>query len=173
MTFWRKDKTAAEAFSASPEEFKACFRLWPTGVSVVTTRDSEGRAYGVTMNSITSVSLEPPLLLMCLGNNSDTLAALRSSGIFCVNFLASGQEGISTRFAEIRPDKFRGVTSHDGRLGAPVLAGVLAALECRVEEVYPGGDHQIILGELVHGTRYNPDAAPLVYVNRQYSAPRD
>jgi len=169
MTFWRKDKSAAETFSASPEEFKACFRLWPTGVSVVTTRDGEGRAYGVTMNSVTSVSLEPPLLLMCLRNDSETLAALRASGIFCVNFLASGQEEISNRFAHRRPDKFHGINTHDGRLGAPVLQGVLAALECRVEDVYPAGDHQIVLGELVHSARHDPDAAPLVYLNGQYA----
>ena len=172
MTFWPKDKTDAEAFRASPDEFKACFRLWPTGVSVVTTRDSEGRAHGVTMNSVTSVSLEPPLLLMCLRNDSETLKVLRASGIFCVNFLARGQEEISNRFAHRRPDKFQGVATHEGRLGAPVLEGVLAALECRVEEVYPGGDHQIVLGELVHGTRHNPEAAPLVYVDGQYARPQ-
>ncbi len=172
MTFWPKDKTDAEAFRASPDEFKACFRLWPTGVSVVTTRDGEGRAHGVTMNSVTSVSLEPPLLLMCLHNDSETLKALRASGIFCVNFLASGQEEISNRFAHRRPDKFQGVPTHEGRLGAPVLEGVLAALECHVEEVYPGGDHQIVLGELVHGARHNPDAAPLVYFNGQYAKPQ-
>jgi len=172
MTFWRKDKTEAETFSASPEDFKACFRLWPTGVSVVTTRDGEGRAYGVTMNSVTSVSLEPPLLLMCLRNDSETLAALRASGIFCVNFLASGQEEISNRFAHRRPDKFKDLPTHDGRLGAPVLEGVLAALECRVEGVYPGGDHQIVLGELVQGTRHNPEIAPLVYVDGQYARPQ-
>ncbi len=171
MTFWPKNKADAEAFRASPEEFKACFRLWPTGVSVVTTRDGEGRAYGVTMNSVTSVSLEPPLLLMCLHNDSETLKALRASGIFCVNFLARGQEEISNRFAHKRPDKFHGIPTHEGRLGAPVLEGVLAALECRVEEVYPGGDHQIVLGELVHGTRHNPGAAPLVYFNGEYSSP--
>ena len=172
MTFWRKDKTAAQTFSASPDEFKACFRLWPTGVSVVTTRDAQGQAHGVTMNSITSVSLEPPLLLMCLRNDSETLAAMRASGIFCINFLASGQEELSNCFAHSHPDKFEGVTTHDGRLGAPVLEGILAALECRVEEMYPGGDHKIILGELVHGTRHNPGATPLVYLNGRYSAPR-
>jgi len=172
MTFWRKDKTTAETFSADPDEFRACFRLWPTGVSVVTTRDAQGRAYGVTMNSVTSVSLEPPLLLMCLRNDSETLAAMRESGIFCVNFLASGQEEISNRFAHKRPDKFKDLATHDGRLGAPVLEGVLAALECRVDEVYPGGDHQIVLGELVQGTRHNPDAAPLVYFDGRYSAPQ-
>jgi len=171
MTFWRKDKSAAETFSASPEEFKACFRLWPTGVSVVTTRDGEGRAHGVTMNSVTSVSLEPPLMLMCLRNDSETLAAMRASGVFCVNFLADGQQEISNRFAHRCPDKFEGVATYDGRLGAPVLQGVLAALECRVEEVYPGGDHQIVVGELVHGTRYHPDAAPLVYFDGRYSKP--
>ncbi len=172
MTFWRKDKTAAETFSASPEEFKACFRLWPTGVSVVTTRDPEGRPYGVTMNSVTSVSLEPPLLLMCLRNDSETLAAMRGSGVFCINFLAREQEEISRRFAHRRPDKFQGVPTYNGRLGAPVLEGVLAALECRVEEVYPGGDHQIVLGELVHGTRHNADASPLIYFDGQYSTPK-
>jgi len=172
MTFWRKDKATAETFSASPEEFKACFRLWPTGVSVVTTRDSEGKAYGVTMNSVTSVSLEPPLLLMCLRNDSETLAALRATGTFCINVLGAGQEDISNQFAHSRADKFDGVSTLEGRLGAPVLANVLAALECRVEEVYPGGDHQIVVGELVHGTRYNTEALPLLYFNGQYSAPQ-
>lgn len=172
MTFWRRDRTSAEAFSVGPDEFRALCGLWPTGVSVVTTRDAQGRAYGVTMNSVTSVSLEPPLLLICLKNESDTLAAIRETGVFCINLLASGQAEVSRCFAHRRADKFDGVASHDGRLGAPVLEGVLAALECRVEAVYPGGDHAIVVGELVHGARYNADALPLVYFKGQYSSPQ-
>lgn len=172
MTFWRRDKTAAEAFSVDSDEFRSLCGLWPTGVSIVTTRDGQGRSYGVTMNSVTSVSLEPPLLLICLRNESDTLTAMRESGMFCINLLASGQEDLSRRFAHRRPDKFKGTRTHDGRLGAPVLEGVLAALECRVEEVYPGGDHRIVVGEMVHGVRYNENALPLVYFKGNYSAPQ-
>jgi len=173
MTFWRRDKTGAESFSVGPDEFRALCGLWPTGVSVVTTRGVEGRPYGVTMNSVTSVSLEPPLLLICLTNDSETLAAIRASGIFCINVLTSAQEDLSQRFAHRRADKFDGVPVHDGRLGTPVLDGALAALECRLEEVYPGGDHKIVVGELVHGVCYDDEATPLIYFKGQYAAPRD
>lgn len=171
MTFWRRDKTGAETFSVGADEFRTLCGLWPTGVSVVTTRNGAGKAYGVTMNSVTSVSLEPPLLLICLTNASDTLAAMRESGIFCISVLTSAQEDLSKRFAHRRSDKFDGVAVHDGRLGAPVLDGALAALECRVEEVYPGGDHKIVVGELVHGVCYDDEAAPLIYFKGQYAAP--
>lgn len=172
MTFWRKDRTGAETFSVGPDEFRTLCGLWPTGVSIVTTRNAAGRVYGVTMNSVTSVSLEPPLLLICLTNDSDTLAAMRESGIFCINVLTSEQKELASRFAHRRADKFSSVPVHDGRLGAPVIDGVLAALECRVEQVYPGGDHKIVVGELVHGLCYDERAAPLMYFKGQYAAPR-
>ncbi len=170
MTFWRRDKTGVETFSVGADEFRALCGCWPTGVSVVTTRTASGAAYGVTMNSVTSVSLEPPLLLICLTNDSDTLAAMRESGIFCINVLTSAQTDLSQRFAYRRADKFQDVAVHDGRLGVPVLDGALAALECRVEEVYPGGDHKIVVGELVHGVCYDDEAAPLVYFKGQYAS---
>lgn len=172
MTFWRKDRTSAETFSVGPDEFRSLCGLWPTGVSVVTTRNGAGAAYGVTMNSVTSVSLEPPLLLICLTNDSETLAAMRESSVFCINVLTSEQAELSRRFAHRRADKFTGVAVHDGRLGLPVLDGALAAMECRVEHVYPGGDHKIVVGELVHGVCYDEEAAPLVYFKGEYSAPR-
>lgn len=172
MTFWRKDRTSAESFSVGPDEFRMLCGLWPTGVSVVTTRDGQGQPYGVTMNSVTSVSLEPPLLLICLTNDSETLAAMCKTGVFCINVLTSAQAELSRRFAHSRADKFQDVPVHDGRLGLPVLDGALAALECRLEQVYPGGDHKIVVGELMHGVCYDEDAAPLVYFKGQYSAPQ-
>jgi len=171
MKFWRKDRTKVQNFSVSPDQFRALCGLWPTGVSVVTTRNAKGEAYGVTMNSVTSVSLEPPLLLICLTNDSETLAAMRETGLFCINVLTSQQQDLSGRFAHRRVDKFHGISVHDGRLGAPVLDGVLAALECRIEQVYPGGDHKIVVGELVYGVCYDEEAAPLMYFKGQYAAP--
>ncbi len=170
MPLWRKDKTDAQTFSVGPDAFRALCRLWPTGVSVVTTRDSAGRAYGMTMNSVTSVSLEPPLLLICITNGSDALEAMCESGVFCINILTSAQENLSRRFALPSADKFDGIAVHDGRLGAPVVDGALAALECRVEQVYPGGDHKIVVGELMHGVCHNDGAAPLIYFKGQYDA---
>ncbi len=156
--------------SISADEFRALFGLWPTGVSIVTTRDLAGRHFGLTMNSITSVSLEPPLLLVCLANESETLDAICDSRMFCINLLASDQEDLSRRFAHRSADKFQGVSFSNGHLGAPILDGVLGAMECRVRDIFPGGDHRIVVGQCIHGEKFNDDAAPLVFVRSRYGA---
>src|SRR5438093_544412 len=118
---------------------------WATGVSVITAKGEQGPR-GCTANALTSLSLDPLLLLVCFDHGSKTLQAVRESGRFCINILAAGQESISRRFAAKDPedDRFRD-TEYEDVDGVPVLAGVLAWVVCEVEQEIPGGDHAIIV----------------------------
>jgi 3,4-dihydroxy-2-butanone 4-phosphate synthase len=141
-----------------------------TGVSVVTARDGEGAPVGTTANAISSVSLDPPLLLACLARSSETLAAVRESGRFAVNILAAEQRHHSDRFAK----KGSAVGAHevefdDHELGVPVLPGALATIACAVEAIYPAGDHEIVVGVAHHLEHREPDAKPLLFYRGSYS----
>jgi 3,4-dihydroxy-2-butanone 4-phosphate synthase len=141
-----------------------------TGVSVVTARDGEGAPVGTTANAISSVSLDPPLLLACLARGSETLAAVRESGRFAVNILAADQRHHSDRFAK----KGSAVGAHevefdDHELGVPVLPGALATIACAVEAMYPAGDHEIVVGVAHHLEHREPDAKPLLFYRGSYS----
>lgn len=129
-----------------------------TGVSVVTTRERSGMCRGITLNAVTSLSLDPPLYLICLHNRSNTLPAIRDSGSFCLHFLAADQAELSSIFASKQDDKFSTVDYRIGSSGSPILEGVLAASECRVTEMMPGGDHTIVIGivERVHVSGGDP-----------------
>ena len=139
-----------------------------TGVSVVTTCDSAGRCRGITLNAVTSLSLDPPLYLICLDNRSNTLPAIRESGHFCLHFLAADQAEVSRLFASKESDKFGAVDYRIGVSGSPILEGVLAASECRVTEMMPGGDHTIVIGivERVHVR----GGEPLLYHRGAYAS---
>jgi 3,4-dihydroxy-2-butanone 4-phosphate synthase len=141
-----------------------------TGVSVVTARDGEGAPVGTTANAISSVSLDPPLLLACLARSSETLAAVHESGRFAVNILAAEQRHHSDRFAK----KGSAVGAHevefdDHELGVPVLPGALATIACAVEAIYPAGDHEIVVGVAHHLEHREPDAKPLLFYRGSYS----
>lgn len=125
----------------------SCF---PTGVTVVATRDAEGQPLGLTVNSFTSVSLEPPLVLICINRDSNTHDSLLAAGGFVVSILAGPQAGVAARFA-IRPSegRFDGVEWSPAPSGNPILAGCAAWLDCSIHEVATGGDHTIILGRAV------------------------
>jgi flavin reductase (DIM6/NTAB) family NADH-FMN oxidoreductase RutF len=141
---------------------------WPTGVTIVTTSGPDG-PHGMTANSFTGVSLDPPLILICISRQTRTHEHLLESGAFGVHLLHSGQEELSNRCAGPR-----GEHSHEiadlpqvtGPFGVPVLDDCLAALVCRVHAAYDGGDHMIFLGA-VHAARLSA-GAPLVYLNRGY-----
>ena len=139
-----------------------------TGVAVVTTRSPEGDLSGITINAVTSLSLTPPLFLICLDHKSKTLGSLMASGHFGLHFLARGQTAISNVFASKNPDKFSQVDYALGENGSPIIEGVLAAAECRVTEICPGGDHTIIIGQVekvhIHG------GEPLLYHRGAYTA---
>ena len=142
-----------------------------TGVSVVTARDGAGAPVGTTANAISSVSLDPPLLLACLARSSETLAAIRERGRFAVNILAAEQRHHSDRFAR----KGSAVGAHevefaDHELGVPVLPEALATIACAVESIYPAGDHEIVVGLAHHLEHRDPGTKPLLFYRGSYSA---
>jgi flavin reductase (DIM6/NTAB) family NADH-FMN oxidoreductase RutF len=119
-----------------------------SGVTVVTTRDPDGRPCGLTANALTSVSLDPPLILVCIDKKSESYPHFAGSGIFAINMLTEAQERISRRFATSGGDKFAGVAFRWGAAGAPILEEHLAFLECRIVHAYEGGDHTIYVGQV-------------------------
>lgn len=139
-----------------------------TGVAVVTARSPEGDLAGVTINAVTSLSLTPPLFLICLDHKSNTLGSVLASGKFALHFLAKGQTGVSKVFASKSADKFAEVDYSIGENGSPIIGGVLAAAECSLAEICPGGDHTIIIGQVekvhIHG------GEPLLYHRGAYAA---
>ncbi|GAA2911416.1 flavin reductase family protein [Streptosporangium fragile] len=145
---------------------------YATGVAVVTTALPEGGRAGVTVNSFTSVSLDPPLVLWCLSRRAPSAPAFLAAGRFAVNVLAADQEHLSRRFATPLPDKFAGVETRPGPGGVPVLAGTLARFTCRTAATYDGGDHVIFVGEIEHFECSDGD--PLVFHSggyREFSPP--
>lgn len=129
---------------ASLRAVMACF---PTGVTVVSTRDGGGAPLGLTVNSFTSVSLEPPLVLVCIGRSAGSHDRLVESGTFAVSVLSEGQGEIARRFARQPSEgRFEGVPWWEAPSGNPVLEGATAWLDCTIEELMEAGDHTIILG---------------------------
>ncbi len=153
------------------EQFRRACGLWASGVSIVTTCDKSGTPYGLTMNAVTSLSLDPPMFLVCVDNGSDTLAPMLESRTFCVNVLTQRQQDLSNRFAKKGQDKFDGVAWTTGVAGAPLIDDTLVSIECTVTDVVEGGDHQIFCGvvrEIV--TNDSVDVEPLVYYGGRYAA---
>lgn len=139
-----------------------------TGVTVVTTRDEDGESYGLTVNAITSLSLEPPLFLICVDKTTDTLPSLLESRVFAINVLAHDQEAISRVFATKGNDKFAGIGYHTGETGAPLIDDTLVTIECRITDTYPGGDHVVILGR-VERFEVNDKSEPLLFYRGGYA----
>jgi flavin reductase (DIM6/NTAB) family NADH-FMN oxidoreductase RutF len=144
-----------------PSLFRHALSQFASGVTVVTARDRAGRAYGLTISSFASVSLEPPLILVSIDLKSDSHPGFRETGKFAVSVLAEGQEEISRRFATKEGgDKFT-VPMAEGRLGLPLVPGALAHLECEVRSATDAGDHVIYVGLVLHA-EVRP-GRPLVY----------
>jgi len=124
--------------------------FWATGVSVVTASGEEG-PHGATLNALTSLSLAPPLLLVCFDHSARTLGAIRQAGRFAVNMLSAGQEDVSRRFTGKQPmaEKFVGLAWGVVQ-GAPVIDGCLASVVCDVTEEVEAGDHTIVIGTPIH-----------------------
>lgn len=142
-----------------------------SGVTVLTTIDAAGRLYGLTMNAVSCVCLEPPLFLACVDKNSATLGPLLESNVFALNILAADQDKISNNFASKGEDKFANVATTTGSLGVPLITGALAAAEFRLFNRFEAGDHVIVIGEAIATT--TSDAAPLLYFKGKYGALRD
>ena len=138
-----------------------------TGVTVITTRIDD-EPYGLTANSFSSVSLDPPLVLFSLSRTADCFDAFQSAESFAVNVLRGDQAALSGRFATKDIDKWTDTAWRPGRHGCPLLDGAIARFECRVTARHDGGDHVIYLGEVVEFSR-DPDGEPLVFFGGRYA----
>lgn len=138
-----------------------------TGVTVVTTYEASGEPVGLTANSFTSVSLDPPLLLVCIAKTSTSLKALEVSEYFAVNVLHIGQQPASSLFALPGKDRFQQTPWKRGKHDAPVLSNALANFECRRHQMHDGGDHIILVGEVLRAT-FDPRRDPLLYFRGKY-----
>lgn len=141
--------------------FRRALGQFATGITVVTTRDAGGRLLGLTVSAFCSVSLHPPLVLVCVDAQSETHAAFLESGVFGVSILAEGQEAVSERFARAGHPKFADLEMLTGESGAALVPGALAHIECRLAAAHPAGDHTIYVGKVL-GLSVHP-GRPLVY----------
>jgi flavin reductase (DIM6/NTAB) family NADH-FMN oxidoreductase RutF len=154
------------------EAFRRIVGSFPTGVAVVTCLDDSGAPRGLTTNAFTSVSLDPPMLLVCIDKTSNTLPALRGARAFAVNFLAAGRDELARRFATKAADKFSGVRwePSETAAGAPLLADdAIAWAECTLANEIDAGDHVVLLAR-VEGGRARDEGAPLMFFRRAYGA---
>jgi flavin reductase (DIM6/NTAB) family NADH-FMN oxidoreductase RutF len=149
------------------DEFRRVVGHFASGVTVVTTWDAEGRPTGLTANAFTSLSLDPPLVLVCVDHKAQSYPAMQTSGRFAVNVLAIGQEAISKRFATTGGDKFDGIAWSKGPQGLPLISDCLASIECHTVHAYPGGDHTIFVGRVEAAQAQA--AEPLLYYRGKYN----
>jgi flavin reductase (DIM6/NTAB) family NADH-FMN oxidoreductase RutF len=129
-------------------ELRRVMGHFATGVTIITTHSAAGALHGLTANALTSLSLVPPLLLVCVDKKAESYPSFEESGVFTVNILSSDQEALSRRFAVSGGNKFEGVSYRIGANGAPILDGALGFLECRITAHHDGGDHTIYIGEV-------------------------
>lgn len=153
--------------AVSKAEFRSALGHFSSGVTVVTTKCEGGELAGITVTAFSSLSLEPPLVLICIDKRARLHDPLALGRHFAVNLLAENQELISRRFASSGPDQFAGVGYVEGASGSPLLSDTIAAIECRIVERCPGGDHTIIVGEVEATTI--AEGKPLLYFRGGYN----
>jgi flavin reductase ActVB len=147
--------------------FRNAMARFASGVTVVTTLDGAGLPWGFTASSFSSLSLEPPLVLVCLEKRAESHAAFAAAERFGVSILAAGQDDEAWRFAKRGADKFSGFDTIPGEAtGVPLIPGALVHLECQMHERLEGGDHTILVGAVVRAV--NTDAEPLLHYNRTF-----
>lgn len=150
------------------DSFRAALGRFASGITVVTTRDAEGRDHGMTVSACCSVSLQPPLLLVSVAHNASMHRHLLGAEHFAVNILSDGQEAVSRRFASREGDRFEGLGFSRGRTGVALLDDVLAWIECRRVASHEAGDHTLVIGETL--AMATSDARPLLYYRGGYAA---
>ena len=148
-------------------EFRRVLGHFATGVTIVTTCDGDQRPTGLTASAFSSVSLEPPLVLVCIDHKSQSHGPLVEGGRFAVNILSVDQQGLSRKFATTRLDKFEGVEYRMSDLGLPIIAAAIAHLECVTVSTHVEGDHTILVGR-VEDAAATGDGQPLLYFRGQY-----
>ncbi len=152
--------------TVDPARFRAALGRFPSGVTVVTSRDASGRDHGMTVSAFSSLSLTPPLVLVCIDHAATWHAAIPEATHFNVHVLGAEQEAISRRFASDRADRFVDVSHTRDANGLVQLTGVVALLACRITARHAGGDHTIVIGEVERVDV--SDGEPLVYFRGAY-----
>ena len=147
--------------------FRYVLGRFPSGVTVVTVRGADGRDYGMTVSAFASVSLDPPLVLVCIGDDATIAGEVAAAGHMAVSILAEDQEQIARRFAERDSDRFAGTEISRGLKGLALIDGAVAQLECAIVARHRGGDHTIIVGEVL-AARAVEDGHPLVHQRGEY-----
>ncbi len=156
--------------AVAPDALKALLGRRAAAVAIVTARHGE-RVHGMTVTAYTEVSLEPPLVLVCADLSSNTHPLIAAGGVFALNLLSEGQAELSNRFASKKDEerRFEGLEWETAVTGAPILPGVLGALDCRVVAAHEAGDHVIYVGR-VESVRSFPEREPLLYQRGTYGA---
>jgi len=150
----------------APNDFRHVLGHFATGVTIISTCDAEGRPTGLTASAFSSVSLDPPLILVCVDHKAQSYPALRDTGRFAVNVLGHHQEHVSRRFATTRLDKFDEVAYRMSELGLPLVEGALAHLECTTVNAHQAGDHTIFVGRVE--SAHADGEHPLLYFRGKY-----
>lgn len=164
----RQPREAMEFKAGSdPRTLRDAMGCFATGITIVTALDAEGTPVGLTANSFTSVSLEPPLLLVCIANTAGTAPVLRDAVHFGVNVLQIGQQPTSNRFASRGEDRFANQPWAPGETGVPLLGSSLVSFECQRESLHEAGDHFILVGRVVRA-QFEPHRDPLLYFRGKY-----
>ena len=153
--------------SFDTNEFRTVMGHFATGVTIITTHDTQGNFVGLTANAFSSVSLDPPLVMVCIDKLAESHAAVSASRIYNVNVLTKEQESLSRTFAKSGGDKFAGVAYHLADNGAPILGDSVAHMVCEVREAFDAGDHTIFLAQ-VQSLQTDHEANPLLYFRGGY-----
>jgi 3-hydroxy-9,10-secoandrosta-1,3,5(10)-triene-9,17-dione monooxygenase reductase component len=159
---------AVGSVQTAESDYRQAIAKFATGVTIVTATDRDGSPSGMTASAVSSLSLQPLQLLVCISTHLPSHEIIASSGRFAVNVLGEGHDDLALQFANPDVDKFAGVSVRQGE-SAPVLADAIAVFECEVAEMLPGGDHTIFIGR-VTGCHHDPDARPLVYWSSRFEA---
>jgi flavin reductase (DIM6/NTAB) family NADH-FMN oxidoreductase RutF len=148
------------------KELRRVMGQFATGVTVITTRDAAGNLYGLTANAVTSLSLVPPLVVICVDRKAESFIHFYDSKRFVVNVLGEHQQDVSARFAQSGGEKFTGIAHRKGPNGTAILEGTLAHLDCKIVATHEGGDHVIHVGEVEHAEVTG--GTPLLFFQGQY-----
>lgn len=157
--------------ATTADDLRTAIGHFATGVAVIASRTADGDPVGTTANAVASLSLDPPLVLVCFDRDSQTLAAVRAHGAFAINVLAAHHREVSAAFA--RPgagEVWEALEHRHGASGSPHLHDALATLDCAVHEILPGGDHEIVLGRVLEAAPGAQAHEPLLYYRGAYAS---
>ena len=167
MTPFARSPRRSNPVSVDPDLFRSVLGRFASGVTIVTTQDGDGRDHGMTVSAFCSVSLDPPLVLVCIGHDATMHPLVGGLEHFAINILRSDQEALSRRFASKDVQRFDGVGFARGESGVALLDGVLGWLECRTETRHDAGDHTILVGRVE--AAHAGDGRPLLYYRGGYA----